>query len=101
MIGTGAQPLLRWSLPQHLDADRIRVGVRGGERVHGRFMSLLYVSGDLPPTATSFRIPAGVLSEGERYVFQVMLEELEGGMLANRSLNFSEPYVAARRKDPR
>jgi hypothetical protein len=51
------------------------------------------VSGDLPPTATSFRIPAGVLERGERYVFQVMLEDLENGRLENRSLTFSDPYT--------
>ena len=46
--GQGAQPLLRWQLPDlaGFDAERIRVGVRGGERVHGRFLSLLYASGD-------------------------------------------------------
>jgi hypothetical protein len=93
----GAQPLLRWKLPDlaGFDVERIRVGVRGGERVHGRFLSLLYASG-LPPTATSFRIPAGVLAKGERYVFQVMLEDLEGEELENRSLTFSEVYTVPR-----
>jgi len=67
--------------------------VRGNPRVHGRFMSQLYVSGDLPPTATAFTIPAGVLAAGQRYVFQVMLEDLEGGVLENRSLSFSDPYT--------
>jgi len=36
--------------------------------------------------------PPGVLAQGERYVFQVMLEDLEGGQLENRSLTFSKPY---------
>jgi hypothetical protein len=103
VAGAGTQPRLSWRFPgpKSANATRIRVGIRGGERVHGRFMSLLYVSGDLPPAATSFRIPAGVLAAGERYVFQVMLEELEGGALRNRSLSFSEPYVVARREDLR
>lgn len=96
--GKGAQPRLRWKLPElaGFDVERIRVGVRGGERVHGRFMSLVYVSADLPPTATGFRIPAGVLRPGERYVFQVMLEDLEDGQLENRSLAFSEAYTVPR-----
>ena len=96
VTGQGAQPLLRWKLPDiaGLDVERIRIGVRGGERLHGRFLGLLYASGALPPTATSFRIPAGVLANGERYVFQVMLEDLEGGQLENRSLTFSEVYAA-------
>jgi len=92
--GKGAQPRLSWKLPglAGFDVERIRVAVRGGARVQGRFLTELYVSGDLPPTATSFRIPAGVLKRGERYVFQVMLEDLEDGVLENRSLTFSDPY---------
>lgn len=98
VAANGTQPRLSWKLPElaGFDIERIRVGVRGGERVHGRFMSLVYVSADLPPTATSFRIPAGVLRPGERYVFQVMLEDLEGGQLENRSLSFSEAYTMPR-----
>lgn len=94
VAGKGAQPRLSWKLPAlaGFDVERIRVGVRGGARVQGRFLSEIYVSGDLPPTATSFRIPAGVLERGERYVFQVMLEDLEDGRLENRSLTFSDPY---------
>ena len=96
--GKGAQPLLAWKVPAlaGFDVERIRVGVRGEPRVQGRFLSQLYVSGDLPPTATSFRFPAGVLAKGERYVFQVMLEDLEGEELENRSLTFSEIYAVAR-----
>lgn len=96
VTGSGTRPQVRWSYPslQGMDVERIRVGVRGGERVHGRFLSLLYVSGDLPLTTRSFRIPAGVLAAGERYVFQVMLEDLDGGELKNRSLSFSDPYTA-------
>jgi hypothetical protein len=62
----------------------------------GRFLDTLHVSGDLPPTATAFRIQAAVLASGERYVFQVMLEDLEGGALENRSSTFSEPYYVSR-----
>jgi hypothetical protein len=95
VAGKGAQPRLSWKLPSlaGFDVERIRVAVRGGARVQGRFLTELYVSGDLPPTATSFRIPAGVLKRGERYVFQVMLEDLEDGRLENRSLTFSDPYA--------
>ena len=95
VAGKGAQPRLSWKLPDlsGFDVERIRVAVRGGARVQGRFLSELYVSGDLPPSATSFRIPAGVLERGERYVFQVMLEDIEDGRLENRSLTFSDPYA--------
>ena len=94
VTGKGAEPRVSWKLPdlRGFDIERIRVGVRGGARVQGRFLSLLYVSGDLPPSATDFRIPPGVLAKGERYVFQVMLEDLEDGQLENRSLSFSDPY---------
>jgi hypothetical protein len=94
VIGKGAAPRLAWKLPglAGFDVDRIRVGVRGGEKIQGRFLSLLWVSDALPVTATRFAIPAGVLKRGERYVFQVMLEDLEEGRLENRSLAFSDPY---------
>lgn len=95
VAGQGTQPQLSWKLPdlKGFDVERIRVGVLGEPRVQGRFLSLLYVSDDLPATATSFRVPRDVLKRGERYVFQVMLEDLEDGRLENRSLTFSEPYT--------
>jgi hypothetical protein len=87
-----------WELPDLVgfDIDRIRVAVRGGKRLYERFLGVLYVSGDLPPTATAFVIPPAVLAAGERYVFEVMLEDLEGGELQNRSLTYSEPYTVPR-----
>ena len=98
VTGGGAEPHVSWELPDltGFDIDRIRVAVRGGKRVMGRFMDRLYVSGDLPATATAFAIPPGVLASGERYIFEVMLEDLEGGELENRSLTFSEPYTVSR-----
>jgi hypothetical protein len=96
--GKRTQPRLAWKLPdlEGFGIERIRVAVRGGARVHGRFLSQLWVSPDLPPTATRYAIPAGVLRAGERYVFQVMLEDLEDGVLENRSLSFSDPYTPSR-----
>lgn len=95
--GKDTRPRLSWKLPdlKGFDIERIRVAVRGGTRVHGRFMSQLWVSPDLPATATRYAIPADVLKSGERYVFQVMLEDLEGVVLENRSLSFSDPYSPA------
>jgi hypothetical protein len=94
----GAEPVVSWELPDltGLDIDRIRVGIRGGKRLYERFLDTLYVSGDLPPTATAFAIPPGVLASGERYIFQVMLEDLEDGVLENRSVTFSKPYTVSR-----
>jgi hypothetical protein len=91
----GRRTVISWKLPDLVgfDVERIRVGVRGGEKVHGRFLSLLWTSDALPATATRFTMPAGVLKRGERYVFQVMLEDLEDGRLENRSLTFSDPYT--------
>ena len=94
VTGKGTQPRVSWVLPKlaGYSVDRVRVAVRGGARVHGRFMSQLYVSPALPAGATRYAMPAGVLAAGERYVFQVMLEDLEGEVLQNRSLSFSDPY---------
>jgi hypothetical protein len=46
-------------------------------------------------TVTPSGMPTLVFAEkdGARYVFQVMLEDLEGGALENRSLSFSDPYT--------
>ena len=98
VAGKGATPRLRWQLPDlaGFDIDRIRIAVRGGPRVQGRFLSTLYVSADLAPAATAFRIPPGILEPGERYVFQVMLDDLEDGQLENRSSSFSAPYAVSR-----
>lgn len=98
VTGKGAQPRISWKLPdlKGFAIDRIRVAVRGGTRVHGRFLSQLHESPGLPATASSYTIPAGWLEAGERYVFQVMLEDLEDGALANRSLSFSDPYSPSR-----
>jgi hypothetical protein len=95
VAGKGVTPTVRWKLPDlaGFDVERIRVGVRGGARIQGRFLGVLHLSGALPPTATSYRVPKGWLAPGERYVFQVMLEDLEGEALENRSLAFSNPYV--------
>ena len=58
-------------------------------------MSALYSSDGLPATATSFALAHGVLKPGERYVFQVSLEDMEGGKVRNRSMSFSEPYAVS------
>lgn len=95
VAGKGAQPTVRWKLPPlaGFDVDRVRVGVRGGHRIQGRFLALLHVSDPLPPGATSFRVPRGWLEPGRSYVFQVMLEDLELGTVENRSVAFSDPYT--------
>jgi hypothetical protein len=95
VVGKEAAPTLRWKLPDlaGFDVERIRVGVGGEPRLQGRFLTLLQVSEALPPAATSYRIPQGWLRRRERYVFQLMLEDLEGGVVENRSLAFSDPYT--------
>jgi len=97
VAGKGAMPRVRWALPDLGGGTigRIRVVVRGEPRVQGRFMSALYTSDGLPATATGFTIPQGVLKPGGRYVFQVSLEELEGGKVLNRSMTFSDPYAVS------
>jgi len=91
----GGQPLLTWELPDlgGRSIERIRIWVRGGPRIQGRFLSVQWISPELPPTATSFAIPLDLLKEGERYIFQVTLENLEGGVVKNRSMAFTDPYT--------
>ena len=95
VAGRGTMPRVSWALPDlsRRTIGRIRVVVRGEPRVHGRFMSALYVSDDLPATATNYAIPQGVLKPGGLYVFQVSLEDMEGSQVRNRSMAFSEPYA--------
>lgn len=100
VAGKGAMPRVSWALPDlgGRAIGRLRVVVRGEPRVHGRFMSALYTSNGLPATTTSITIPQGVLKPGERYVFQVSLEDMEGSEVRNRSMSFSKPYsVSAKR----
>jgi hypothetical protein len=99
VAGKGARPSVAWKVPDTAKVQRVRVGVRGGARIQGRFLGLLHVSAPLPGTATSFRVPVGWLEPGGRYVFQVMLEDLEDGRLANRSLAFSDPYAVPSASD--
>ena len=98
VTGKGTSPLVSWTMPDFSghNIQRIRVGIRGGQRVQGRFLDVLYLSDALPTTATRFSVPQGILTAGERYVFQVMLENLDDGELKNRSLTFSDPYTVAR-----
>ncbi len=94
----GAQTNVLWVLPDlaGVDVDRIRVAVRGGARISDRFLGVLFVSPALPPGATAYTIPSELLAAGERYIFEVALEDLEGGALQNRSLTYSDPFIAPR-----
>jgi hypothetical protein len=92
VAGKGERPTVSWKVPRAAEAQQVRVGVRGGPKIQGRFLGLLHVSEPLAPKAASFRVPEGWLARGQRYVFQVMLEDVEDGRLANRSQAFSDPY---------
>jgi hypothetical protein len=78
-------PLVTWSLPDlaEFDVDRVRLRVleSTGLQVFQR---------DLAPSATSFLMPGNVLQQGRSYFYRVILEDLEGGMIENRSNAFSE-----------
>jgi hypothetical protein len=86
-------PLVTWLLPDltAFDVDRIRLRVieSDGRQVFQR---------DLAPNATSFLMPSGVLQHDRSYFYRVILEDLEGGMIENRSNAFSE--VAYRVPEP-
>lgn len=98
VTGSGATPRVIWEKPDltGFDIDRIRVVIRGGKRVYERFLDGLSVSGDLPPSATAFAVPPGALTPGERYIFEVRLEDLEGGELENSSSTYTKPYTVPR-----
>jgi hypothetical protein len=57
VTGGDATPRVSRALPDltGFDVARIRVAVRGGKRVYERFLEVLCVSGDLPPTAAGRR----------------------------------------------
>lgn len=91
-------PTISWMLPDlsAFDVDRLRL--RAIDAVSGSqvFQTVLDAS------ATSFTLPTGVLESGHSYYYRVMIEDLENGLLENRSNAFSavattvpEPGVVA------
>jgi hypothetical protein len=92
VVAGGLTPTVTWTLPDltgfDVDAVRLRAVVAGtGVQT---FQSVL-----LSPSISSFTLPAGVLQAGVGYEFRVMLEDIEGQRLENRSNTFSSLYTAS------
>lgn len=81
----GTTPTISWSLPNlsGFDVDRIRL--RAIDAANGSQIFQTNLAAD----ATSFTLPAGVLLGGHSYYYRVILEDLNNGLLENRSNAFS------------
>jgi hypothetical protein len=90
-IGSGTMPTITWTVPDltGFDVDDIRVRV-----VEAGTSSQIFQSALLPTSATSFTLPSGVLQPGASYVFRILLDDVAGQRLENRSNTFSDVYVA-------
>ena len=85
-VANGTTPTILWELPDFtgFDPDDIRVrAIDIATRVQ------IYQSPVLSTSATSFTMPAGVLTAGRSYEFRVDVRDLEGATLENRSLTFT------------
>lgn len=89
IIANGDTPLIVWELPNlsGFDVDRIRVRINDVG-----LGASIYQTGDLAASTTSYQVAAGILQGGRTYQFRLLLEDLEGGALENRSNTFSARY---------
>jgi len=91
VAANGTTPTVNWTLPDlsGFDVDSIRV-----RAVVAATGSQVFQSEALPTSATSFTLPTGILSLGTGYEFRIILDDLSGGLIENRSNTFSSVYVA-------
>lgn len=80
-----ATPTISWMLPDlsAFDVDRLRL--RAIDAADG---SQIFQT-SLSSSATSFTLPSGALQSGHSYYYRVMIEDLEDGLMENRSNAFS------------
>ena len=81
--GAGTTPTVSWTVPAGTNVDFVRVGIfddQGPLPASGR-KPFIFNGPALPPSATSFTVPAGVLEAGHRYVVRVELAETFGHVL--------------------
>lgn len=87
----GLTPTVNWTLPDltafDVDGIRFRATVAGTS-------AQTFQSGLLDPLTTSFTLPAGVLTAGVAYEFRILLDDLDGNRLENRSQTSSPLYTA-------
>ena len=82
---SSSTPTITWALPDltNLDVDRVRL--RAIDAANGSQVFQVALSA----TATSFTLPDGALTSGHSYFYRVMIEDLNDGLLENRSSAFS------------
>lgn len=87
-------PTVSWTLPDltGFDVDRIRV------RVIDTASRLIVFQANLAADATSYTFAPGTLQFGSSYLYRVTIDDLENGLLENRSNAFSA--VATRVPEP-
>jgi PEP-CTERM motif len=81
----GATPTITWSLPNLSGFDVDRVRLRAIDATSGLQIFQAFLAAD----ATSFTLPEGVLLAGHSYYYRVILEDLNNGLIENRSNAFS------------
>lgn len=86
------RPKISWALPDlsAFDVDRVRLRVLDEDQ-----SGLIIHQADLAPDSDSYLIPAGVLEANHRYTYVVMLDDIENGLLENRSRVRSPAPIAA------
>lgn len=85
-VANGTTPTILWDLPDFTGFDPDSIAVRAidiATRVQ------IYQSPALLMSATSFTMPAGVLTAGRSYEFRVDVRDIGDGRLENRSLTFT------------
>jgi hypothetical protein len=88
----GLTPTVSWTLPDltGFDVDGFRV-----RAVVANTSSQTFESALLASSTTSFTLPTGVLTAGVGYEFRILMDDLEGNRLENRSNTFAPVYTAA------
>ena len=81
----GATPTITWSLPNLSGFDVDRVRLRAIDAISGSQIFQAFLAAG----ATSFTLPEGVLLAGHSYFYRVILEDLNNGLIENRSNAFS------------
>lgn len=83
-------PTVSWKLPDLGDFDVDRIRLRAIDATSG----LQIFSVNLAPTATQFAFADGILQAGHSYFYRVIIEDLNNGLLENRSNAFSAAAIS-------
>ncbi len=92
----GATPTITWSLPELSGFDIDRIRLRAIDAASG---SQIFQT-NLGAEATSFTLPEGVLIAGHSYYYRVILEDLNNGLIENRSNAFSASAMTVTVPEP-